>query len=192
MGFSRQEYWSGVPLPSLGKTPEPSNKLICLFFVLTEHTIQIVLEMETYRYTWCSYTIALFPEYVFPYVCCFSLKLSWNNWITEIRCCSQYIILMVHIINITFKWWCKTWLSDQEIVFTMFSTKGNLSCQFFHVILWKCNSHSMGMGKKLLNHKSCPTLSDAMDCSLPGSSVHGIFQARVLEWGAIAFSDVYL
>ena len=34
----------------------------------------------------------------------------------------------------------------------------------------------------------CPTLSDLMDCSLPGSSVHGIFQARVLEWGAIAFS----
>ena len=36
--------------------------------------------------------------------------------------------------------------------------------------------------------KSCPTLSDPMDCSLPGSSVHGIFQARVPEWGAIAFS----
>ena len=36
--------------------------------------------------------------------------------------------------------------------------------------------------------QSCPTLSDRMDCSLPGSSVHGIFQARVLEWGAIAFS----
>ena len=35
----------------------------------------------------------------------------------------------------------------------------------------------------------CPTLSDPMDCSLPGSSVHGIFQARVLEWGAIAFSS---
>ena len=34
-----------------------------------------------------------------------------------------------------------------------------------------------------------PTLSDPMDCSLPGSSIHGIFQARVLEWGAIAFSD---
>ena len=33
--------------------------------------------------------------------------------------------------------------------------------------------------------KSCPTLSDPMDCSLPGSSVHGIFQARVLEWGPI-------
>ena len=35
--------------------------------------------------------------------------------------------------------------------------------------------------------QSCPTLSDPMDCSLPGSSVHGIFQARVLEWGAIAY-----
>ena len=35
----------------------------------------------------------------------------------------------------------------------------------------------------------CPTLSDPMDCSLPGSSVHEIFQARVLEWGAIAFSN---
>ena len=38
--------------------------------------------------------------------------------------------------------------------------------------------------------QSCPTLSDPMDCSSPGSSVHGIFQARVLEWGAIAFSEV--
>ena len=37
--------------------------------------------------------------------------------------------------------------------------------------------------------QSCLTLSDPMDCSLPGSSIHGIFQARVLEWGAIAFSD---
>ena len=37
--------------------------------------------------------------------------------------------------------------------------------------------------------QSCQTLSDPMDCRLPGSSIHGIFQARVLEWGAIAFSD---
>ena len=36
--------------------------------------------------------------------------------------------------------------------------------------------------------QSCPTLSDPMDCCPPGSSVHGIFQARVLEWFAIAFS----
>ena len=40
--------------------------------------------------------------------------------------------------------------------------------------------------------QSCPTVSDPMDCSPPGSSVHGIFQARVLEWGAIAFSVHYV
>ena len=39
--------------------------------------------------------------------------------------------------------------------------------------------------------QSCPTLSDPMECSLQGSSIHGIFQARVLEWGAIAFSILY-
>ena len=39
--------------------------------------------------------------------------------------------------------------------------------------------------------QSCPTLYDPMDCSLPGSSVHGIFQARVLERGPIAFSDAF-
>ena len=38
--------------------------------------------------------------------------------------------------------------------------------------------------------QSCLTLCDPMDCSLPGSSIHGIFQATVLEWGAIAFSQL--
>ena len=38
--------------------------------------------------------------------------------------------------------------------------------------------------------QSCLTLRDPMDCNLPGSSIHGIFQARVLEWGAIAFSNL--
>ena len=37
--------------------------------------------------------------------------------------------------------------------------------------------------------QSCPTPGNPVDCSLPGSSIHGIFQARVLEWGAIAFSS---
>ena len=40
--------------------------------------------------------------------------------------------------------------------------------------------------------QSCPTLSDPMDCSPPGSSIHEIFQARVLEWGAIAFSELII
>ena len=40
--------------------------------------------------------------------------------------------------------------------------------------------------------QSCPTPSDPMDCSPPGSSIHGIFQARVLEWGAIAFPNLFV
>jgi len=40
--------------------------------------------------------------------------------------------------------------------------------------------------------QSYPTLSDPMDCSSPGSSVHGIFQAGVLEWGAIAYALLYI
>ena len=47
---------------------------------------------------------------------------------------------------------------------------------------------SRGRGSGLVD-KLCPILCDAMDCSLPGSSVHGIFQARILEWVAISFSN---
>ena len=46
-------------------------------------------------------------------------------------------------------------------------------------------SRGSGGGNSCEVAQSCPTLCDPMDCSLPGSSVHGIFQARVLEWGAI-------
>ena len=52
---------------------------------------------------------------------------------------------------------------------------------------YKCNHAAATAAKSL---QSCPTLRDSMDCSLQGSSVHGIFQARVLEWVAIAFSSI--
>ena len=56
--------------------------------------------------------------------------------------------------------------------------------------------HCLLQGMKVKSESAvaqpCPTLCDPMDCSLPGSSVHGIFQARVLEWGAIAFSVIYV
>ena len=56
-----------------------------------------------------------------------------------------------------------------------------------HILYWSC---SILIAAALL--QSCPTLCDPMDCSLPGSSVHGIFQATVLEWGAIAFSSILI
>ena len=61
------------------------------------------------------------------------------------------------------------------------STLGGRNCCYSHLT-------DAAAAAKLL--QSCPTLRDSMDCSLPGSSVHGIFQARVLEWVAIAFSDL--
>ena len=64
---------------------------------------------------------------------------------------------------------------------------------------WDSPGKNTGVGCHFLLHcvkvksesevaQLCPILSDRMDCSLPGSSIHGICQARVLEWGAIAFS----
>ena len=49
------------------------------------------------------------------------------------------------------------------------------------------NNAAAAAATKLL--QSCPTLCDPMDCSLPGSIIHGIFKAIVLEWGAVAFSE---
>ena len=68
---------------------------------------------------------------------------------------------------------------------------------------WDSPGKNTGVGRHFLlqcmkvkseseDAQSCPTLSDLMDCSPPGSSAHGIFQGRVLEWGAIAFSALGL
>ena len=83
---------------------------------------------------------------------------------------------------------------------------GNDSSAFPHILLcpgWTWLSLCLGLpicvedvSLRLLKSQgkgSCVQLfCDPMDCSLPGSSVHGIFQARGLEWGAIAFSDIML
>ena len=53
----------------------------------------------------------------------------------------------------------------------------------------KKKTHRISGNAAAKSLQSCPNLCDLMDGSPPGSSVHGIFQARVLEWGAIAFSD---
>ena len=77
-------------------------------------------------------------------------------------------------------WWHFIWQcipvtpADTEVV-----SLSSLSL-FWPCIYWKWKESEVA--------QSCPTLCDPMDCSLPGSSVHGIFQARVLEWIAISFS----
>ena len=56
----------------------------------------------------------------------------------------------------------------------------------------QCTSKRCTVLRLRLDAQSCPTLCDPMDCSPPGSSVHGIFQARMLEWVAISFSINFL
>ena len=58
--------------------------------------------------------------------------------------------------------------------------------RFQHMNFEKTHAFSLQVPSEVA--QSCPTLCDPMDCSLPGSSVHGIFQARILEWVAISFS----
>ena len=79
-----------------------------------------------------------------------------------------------------------------------------MSLYFYHFILVVCIYKLLDnwMNKNLISHgwkskwklvaQLCPTLCDPMDCSPPGSSVHGILQARVLEWVAISFSRVHM
>ena len=56
------------------------------------------------------------------------------------------------------------------------------------LVFWAWAAHSPCLKVKVLVVQSCPTLCDPIDCNPPGSSVHGIFQARILEWVASSFS----
>ena len=117
IGLSRQEYWSGVPLPS--------------------PTVSWVLSNSAF-FRWKSTS--------FCYYCC----------------CCVFI----------FDWSISPWDSPAK--------NTRVGCHF----LLQC----MKVKSESEIAQSCPTLSDPMDFSLLGSSIHGIFQARVLEWGANAFS----
>ena len=69
----------------------------------------------------------------------------------------------------------------------IFRTTVSISSSMAPVFILSNLEFDVPTAAKLL--QSCPTHRDLIDCSPPGSSIHGIFQARVLEWGAIAFSE---
>ena len=133
MGFSRQEYWSGVPLPS------PRSRTSSFFPLRSPHS-------SPYR------QLANTAAAAKSLQSCPTLR-RHRQQPTRLPC---------------------PWDSRGK--------NTGVGCHF----LLQC----MKVKSESEVTQSCPTLSDPMDHSLPGSSVHGIFQARVLEWGAIAFSDV--
>ena len=90
------------------------------------------------------------------------------------------------------KWWGWVGGADQGPVLTC-----PYSCHCAFLLMWKtipCTSitsqDSIDVWVCAMSLQSCLALCDTMDCSPPGSSVHGIFRARILEWGAIAFSGL--
>ena len=119
MGFSRQEYWSGLPFPPPGDLPNPGIK----------------------------------PES--PKLQAESFPLNHQGNPVE----SMLLLLLLH----------RPWDSPGK--------NTGVGCHF----LLQC----MKVKGEIEVVQSC---RDSMDCRLPGSSIHGIFQARMLEWGAIAFS----
>ena len=84
-------------------------------------------------------------------------------------------------------WKSQQWSQDCKVsVFIPIPKKGNgTECSSYHTIALISRT-SKRKGSEVI--QSCSTLCDPMDCSLPGSSIHGIFQARILEWVAISFS----
>ena len=67
-----------------------------------------------------------------------------------------------------------------------------LSKDLSHQILWSTECLTPHAESESEVAQSCPTLCDPVNCNLPGSSIHGILQARILEWVAISFSSIYV
>jgi len=140
MGFSRQEYWSGLPCLLQGIFPTQGSNLFLL------HLPVLAGRFFTTRATWEAHL-------------------------------SMLLLLLSHVSDsvrphrhqpTTLP---RPWDSPGE--------NTGVGCHFLQCMKVKSESEAA---------QSCPALSDCMDCSPPGSSIHGIFQVRVLEWGTIASS----
>ena len=103
-----------------------------------------------------------------------------ESTVTIMGASSDFITPFFHIHFLAFFWFC------------LFSFVFYINIYYFiwfvsYIIIIYFHTHTH---TKLL--QSCPTLRDHIDCSLPASSVHGIFQAKILEWVAISFSYIYV
>ena len=142
MGFSWQEYWSGVPFSPPGYLPNPGIK-----------TVSLTSSSLAGRF----FTARATGKPTTEWGCCCLASVASDSVRPQRR---QPTMLL------------RPWDSPGK--------NSGVGCHF----LLQC----MKVKSESEVAQSCLTLRDPVDCSLPGSSAHGIFQARVLEWGAIAFS----
>ena len=173
IGFSRQEYWSGLPFPSPEDLPnpgiEPGSPALQEDALTSEPPGKPGTEKALDKY--------LLKEGRDGWV---NFSWDWNyifkHWITSAAAAATSLQL------------CPT-LCDP----TDSSPPGFPSLGFSRQEHWSglpCPSLMRESEKWKRSRSVMSDSSDPMDCSPPGSSVHGIFQARVLEWGAIAFSGI--
>ena len=158
MKFFRQEYWSWLPLPPPGDLLHTSVTVYTTYMVGKK--VAMSESSETTLQSWEE----LKNTYQKRMIIYWTLKCpspSNHDWpmILEDSCWSKY---------------------------PLFSQTGTRL--LFNFNLDKCKMSSSSSSIQATSLQSCPTLSDPMDYSPPGSSVHGIFQERILEWVAISFS----
>ena len=165
MGFSRQQYQSKLPFPSPGDLP---NSGICVFLSLCNHYVLFNKK----------YLMRLgFRVYVLESV------MLMKNYMNKVRGVEFYHWVFNYLC------WKQIWMSK--------------TCYLLQTLILPLKHHSSSFLESLLDFpfenypcgwvhaqllQSCPTLCDPIGCSLPGSSVHGILQARVLKWVAIPSS----
>ena len=204
MGFARQGYWSKLPLPSTGDLPNPwikpmSPTLIWRFFITKPPWASLLeFHVNSNIYYFHFFTLQFYVKFFFSII---------NGIISECVCvCSCTCVglreIYIQIIQILIIW---IWI----IIHTPYALNTFFQlCYFytFHVFshalskvifiilhclqkqgrnLWGCTCSNYMCTCSVI--QLCPTLFDPMDCSLPGSSVHGISQARILQWIAISY-----
>ena len=162
--------WSSLKLTSIESVMPSSHVILCyplLLRPLIPPSINVFSNESTLCMRWpkyCSFSFSISPS---------SKYSGLVSWVDKL-----FSIILVSILS---HW-----------ILTFFNTRLRRP--------WDSPGKSTGVGCHCLLQcmkvksesevtQSCPTLRDPMDCSLTGSSVHGIFQARVLEWVAIAFSE---
>ena len=196
MGFSRQEYWSGLPFPSSGHCCSRASH--CGGFCLAQ-----ALGIEGFRS--CSSRAQELRQTGLVALrhgrssltrdrthISFISRQILNHWTTrEVPFCE----IFRSSIELDCCCCCCCWVTSvvSDSVQPQRRQPTRLPCP------WDSPGKNTGVGCHFLLQcmkvksesevaQSCPTLSDPMNCSLPGSSVHKSFQARVLEWVAISFS----
>ena len=183
MGFSRQEYWSGLPCPPPGDLPGP--------WIKPTSPVAPALQADSLQ-LWpdCLHNWATFPFNLFTVEPpgkskCKQIEVlnptSYSCWVSRAKSVtSLYICLLwkwcnIHMYFIGLLFWVRfyTWSAER-------STWHKASAQEMLYAVW--------LKVKVLFAQSCLTLCNPVDCSPPGSSIHGVLQERTLEWAAVPFS----